>query len=347
MQNHYLFGRLVSGCFYNGSLISLHAHENSVSYVVKTIKAMFQNVDVSIKPHKKKKFVFLITWDSSVLATNNLFETFIKSLHTSNNDDKWEYMMENYVEVQDSLSESDFWSFIRGVVDGCGTPNIHENVLEISLRHTRSFLTQITQLLKNRSIESKLELHDRGYSKLHITGLNLVDFLFHCYENTSTEHEYSSPMLDVYRTVCSVEGNEFHFKFKRTIAYAIPPTKVRATDSGYDLTILNKIKEVNGVEYFDTGIVVEPPLGYYFDLVPRSSLSKTGYMLANSVGVIDRGYRASILVPLVKICKDAPEIVLPLRAVQIIPRKIQHFTPIEVKSFDVTERGTGGFGSTN
>ena len=97
---------------------------------------------------------------------------------------------------------------------------------------------------------------------------------------------------------------------------------------------------------YDTGIKVQPAFGWYFDLVPRSSISKTGYMLANSIGVIDRTYVGPVLVPLRKVDPHAPDLELPARLVQIIPRPIVHIQWEEVEALDETARGAGGFGST-
>ena len=69
-------------------------------------------------------------------------------------------------------------------------------------------------------------------------------------------------------------------------------------------------------------------------------------MLANSVGVIDRAYTGEILVPLIKLDPNAPDLALPARIVQIIPRPIIAAEIVEVDDFDTTLRGDGGFGST-
>jgi len=127
---------------------------------------------------------------------------------------------------------------------------------------------------------------------------------------------------------------------------AVPPFKKRISDSGWDLHLIKLLKVEGNVYFFDTGVRVSPPPGFYFDLVPRSSIFKSGFMLANSVGIIDMTYRGTIKVPLVKVddSKTVPE--LPWRAVQLIPRK---FFPLEAKqvaSLDKTVRGEGGFGST-
>ena len=83
-----------------------------------------------------------------------------------------------------------------------------------------------------------------------------------------------------------------HFLYKRTISDAPAPSKSHPDDAGYDLSIVSKVKDMGGgVALYDTGIAVAPPQGYHFELVGRSSISKTGYMLANNIGIIDAGYR--------------------------------------------------------
>lgn len=122
--------------------------------------------------------------------------------------------------------------------------------------------------------------------------------------------------------------------------------KERVSDSGYDLTLVGVHKKMGVVTLFSTGWIVEPPEGWYFDVVPRSSIIKRGYILANNVGIIDRSYRGEILVPLIKVDPDAPDLELPARVAQLIPRPIVHFEVEEVAELSMTSRGAGGFGST-
>jgi len=87
-------------------------------------------------------------------------------------------------------------------------------------------------------------------------------------------------------------------------------------------------------------------IGYYIEIVPRSSLSKSGYMLANSVGIIDSSYRGNIYIALIKIDDDAEEIQFPFRCCQFVVRKQYDMTFIQKDEFDTTHRADGGFGST-
>jgi dUTP pyrophosphatase len=139
-----------------------------------------------------------------------------------------------------------------------------------------------------------------------------------------------------------------YFNYIKTDPETRPPQKQRASDSGYDLTLIRKIKTHGHVEFYDTCIKLQPAFGYYFDLVGRSSISKSGYMLANNIGIIDRTYQGTVIVPLVKIDNNQPDLELPCRLVQIIPRQIQHLEPIEITEEELlsSERQTGGFGST-
>lgn len=50
---------------------------------------------------------------------------------------------------------------------------------------------------------------------------------------------------------------------------------------------------ISYIEY-ETEVAIEPPPDYFALLFPRSSISKKNLNLANSVGVIDQGYRNTI-----------------------------------------------------
>ncbi len=127
---------------------------------------------------------------------------------------------------------------------------------------------------------------------------------------------------------------------------ALHPFKKRVSDTGWDLFLIKLIDKEGDFYFYDTGVRVKPPAGYYLDLVPRSSLSKSGFMLANSVGIIDMTYRGTIKVPLFKFDRSKPDPELPFRAVQLIPRRYYPVEMREVKSLNETHRGEGGFGST-
>ena len=131
---------------------------------------------------------------------------------------------------------------------------------------------------------------------------------------------------------------------------AIIPIQAHDTDAGYDITIISLKKDYqNGVYLYDTGLIIAPEsTDIYFEIYARSSLAKYGYMLANSVGIIDTEYRGSLMIQLYKFDTTAPDIKLPMRVAQMIPKRSVKIKLVEKSSIEdnSTERGTGGFGST-
>ncbi|MBA42502.1 MAG: deoxyuridine 5'-triphosphate nucleotidohydrolase [Magnetococcales bacterium] len=129
-------------------------------------------------------------------------------------------------------------------------------------------------------------------------------------------------------------------------------------DSGLDLfTIGDKKTEVGETYFLNLGIeceMIENSTGrnvsYY--LYPRSSLSKTPLRLANSVGIIDAGYRGSIIAAVDHINRDYTNeetytIKNGTRLVQICSPNLEPFDFKLVSELSKTKRGAGGFGSTN
>lgn len=192
----------------------------------------------------------------------------------------------------------------------------------------------------------------RGKDVLEWRGVNALDFLGKLYSGASY---YLPRKRDAYidwsQWVPSLLGtgrrsSEATIRWSKTRPEAWPPKKHATSDSGYDVQIVAAGKRVGEVMFYHTGLRVEPPFGWYFDLVARSSITKTGYMLANGIGVIDRSYIGEVLVPLIKVDPAMPDLELPARVVQLVPRPIVHFPTDEVDELPGTSRGSGGFGST-
>ena len=79
----------------------------------------------------------------------------------------------------------------------------------------------------------------------------------------------------------------------------------------------------------------------------RSSVSKRGIILANSVGIIDSGYRGPLMAAFYNTKKESVEIKAGDRIIQLCMPDLSYSFDVElVDSLDVTERGEGGLGST-
>jgi len=87
------------------------------------------------------------------------------------------------------------------------------------------------------------------------------------------------------------------------------------------------------------------PVHYW--MPARSSISKTGLMLMNSIGVIDKSYRGELIAAFWNTTDNDITIKKGQRLVQIVGPTMQSFHEIKiVELLDTTERGEGGYGYT-
>lgn len=86
-------------------------------------------------------------------------------------------------------------------------------------------------------------------------------------------------------------------------------------------------------------------ISYY--MYPRSSISKTPLRLANSVGIIDSGYRGEIIAAFDNTSKDTYTVRAGTRLVQLCtPTLSNKITCKMVSELSSSDRGTRGIGST-
>ncbi len=255
-------------------------------------------------------------------------------------------------------------SYMRGVFDRNGIVKYHRGpVCCVS--------TALRDGLWNAFVENAklcvraVPVVDDG--KLLWTDHNAIDFMTELYsgegcrlgDNDAAYREILKmdrwPQNHRTRFIASATHPELlEFKFTRVLKGSPAPYKARASDAGFDLHLVRKVSEQGGLHVYGTGIAVQPPFGYYFEIVGRSSISKTGYMLANSFGVIDCSYTGEIMVGLRKVLPDAAELLqkdiygnnIPLRMIQLIPRKLTVMSPVEVDDLSASDRGgSGGLGA--
>lgn len=96
-----------------------------------------------------------------------------------------------------------------------------------------------------------------------------------------------------------------------------------------------------------SGVSVEPPKGYYIELVPRSSSGKKNYRLANTIGIIDPDYTGYIKMYIENTGRDNLVAYPGDFLCQIIFKKKEDVVLEEVSELNKTERASGGFGSTD
>lgn len=135
-------------------------------------------------------------------------------------------------------------------------------------------------------------------------------------------------------------------KVQRLRPDATIPSYAHMSDAGADLVVVEGATIGPG-EMIDLpcGLAVEPPLGYFYDIRPRSStLRKRGLYV--HPGTIDNGYRGPLFVFVWNITNQ-PVVVEPgARLAQIVLLPSVQPVIVEVDELEGSDRGVNGFGST-
>jgi dUTP pyrophosphatase len=97
-----------------------------------------------------------------------------------------------------------------------------------------------------------------------------------------------------------------------------------------------------------TGLFIELPIGYEAQIRPRSGLAiKRGLTMLNSPGTIDSDYRGEIKCIVVNLSNEPQTIEPGERIAQMVVARYEQVVWEEVAELSASERGAGGFGSTN
>lgn len=127
------------------------------------------------------------------------------------------------------------------------------------------------------------------------------------------------------------------------------PTYAHPTDAGADVYA----SEPTNFEPYETKIVhtalqVAIPAGYEIQIRPRSGMSlKTGFRVANAPGTIDSDYRGEVGVIMTNISSKPAAIEKGDKIAQMVIAPVPMIKWVETDNLDETERGEGGFGSTD
>ena len=133
--------------------------------------------------------------------------------------------------------------------------------------------------------------------------------------------------------------------FKKLVQEAQTPKFGKPGDAGADLVATTMSNHDDHLVY-GVGLAVEIPEGMVGLVFPRSSIRQTDLFMANSVGVIDSGYRGEIMVTF-NIKKGATRwYQVGDRIAQLVIMPIPLTKYVEVDELSETERGIGGHGST-
>lgn len=141
-------------------------------------------------------------------------------------------------------------------------------------------------------------------------------------------------------------------KVKKLVDKAVVPEYATPGAAGMDLVATSVDYKVSGaydvIQYveYGTGLAFEIPEGYVGLLFPRSSVSNTDLILANSVGVIDSDYRGEVKLRFREVGVLGSIYKVGDRVGQIVFVPFISLPVTVVNTLSGSDRGAGGFGST-
>jgi deoxyuridine 5'-triphosphate nucleotidohydrolase len=333
---------------------------NKLNEIDKKNYSYYNNIDKIIEIFKKIGKVQYDNFNILQLTISSLYiikDIFVKHLDLYLVNIKY-YDLSLFMNTICNTDKKLLNNFIKAYIEK--NARIYNNCLYIKI-YNYNTLKQITEIYNtpHKVLKEEIDVKEdtvNGASNeqyvIEYKNSNMIDFLGQIYTNIADIDElYINDRIYKFLN----NDNQPVLKIYKTDEIAIVPSKNNYSDAGLDLTIIREHKILNtDTVLYDTGIKLEIPNGYYVEIVPRSSISRSGYALANSIGIIDQGYTGNLYVALRKINNNCENLVLPYKCCQIIMKKqiypkiiIEDLTEERKDNILSTSRGSGGFGSTD
>jgi len=156
-------------------------------------------------------------------------------------------------------------------------------------------------------------------------------------------------------------------KFKKLHPDAKMPQKAHDDDFCYDVWAVSEEEVAPNVWKYGLGFAIQLDNDYHVDwfdfsekeegygcsksiegftIRPRSSIWKTGMVLSNSLGTIDKGYTGEVSVVFYHVMPNMPRYKVGDKIAQLHYDSTIDYKFFEVDELSETDRGTGSYGST-
>lgn len=218
---------------------------------------------------------------------------------------------------------------------------------------------QFKNLVKEQDLvnKTKTEFLEQGYTIADIKAIkesydSIAEDYFKIVSPTSPKGRYITALIGVYKDFLDTilkEGftRTVNVKVEKLNEKAIVPTYAHFGDAGADLYANIDIDIMpNETKIIPTGLKIEVPDGYEMQVRPRSGMSvKTNTKVV--FGTVDSGYRGEVGIMLTNYGQEVYNVKTGDKIAQAIIAPTYHGNFLIVDSLSESERGEGGFGSTD
>lgn len=206
-------------------------------------------------------------------------------------------------------------------------------------------LDRIENLLsKELQIEYSIEFKNKSYNKIKYNVIikfenyNVLNFLSKIYPSNIDKNEIDEYIYSLYLTLSNYRYINYDTE-NDTMQYYIPKCKIElihpgaikpyknyASDIGYSINIIQRYKQISDkIIIYDTGLKIIPQYGYYFELMATSQLAINGYILGTHHNNFNQKNNNTLLITLIKIDKDLPDIKLPYNSCIMLLKEMKHY----------------------
>ena len=241
--------------------------------------------------------------------------------------------------------------------------NVFKTIQDLPDESVELILPQVEEEFKKLIEEqdlinkTKTEFLQEGYTLADIKALkenydNIAEDYFKIVKPTSPKGRYIAALVGVYKGILDKIVKEgfsriVNIKVVKDSEEVQLPTYAHFSDAGADLYANEEVDiQPNEVKIIQTGLKVEIPDGYEMQIRPRSGMT-TKTPIIGQLGTIDSGYRGPIGVMLYNHGNTPYRVQKGERIAQAIIAPTYHGNFLIVDSLSETERGEGGFGSTD
>lgn len=205
--------------------------------------------------------------------------------------------------------------------------------------------------------KTKTEFLQEGYTIADIKSIkqsydDIANDYFKLVSPTSPKGRYISALVGVYKGILDKIVKEgfsrtVNIKVVKDTEDTILPTYAHFGDAGADLYANEEVDiQPNEVKIISTGLRVEIPDGYEMQVRPRSGMT-TKTPIIGQFGTVDSGYRGPLGVMLYNHGDIPYRVQKGDRIAQAVIAPTYHGNFLISESLSETERGEGGFGSTD
>ena len=241
--------------------------------------------------------------------------------------------------------------------------NVFKTIQDLPDESVELILPQIEEEFKKLIEEqdlvnkTKTEFLQEGYTLADIKALkesydNIAEDYFKLVKPTSPKGRYISALVGVYKGILDKIAQEgfsrtVNIKVVKETEDAILPEYAHFSDAGADLYSNEEVDiQPNEVKIISTGLKVEIPNGYEMQIRNRSGMTvKTPIIV--QLGTVDSDYRGSLGIIMYNHGDIPYRVQKGDKIAQAVIMPTYHGNFLVVDKLTETERGEGGFGSTD